>query len=71
MDWMEVNMDSVINSIFCYGFHDTNINYIIINNDEITIYFDGGLYNALNYNALSTLISDISSGLISFIRGIV
>ena len=37
-------MDSVINSIFCYGFHDTNINYIIINNDEITIYFDGGLY---------------------------
>ena len=41
---MEVNMDSVINSIFCYGFHDTNINYIIINNDEITIYFDGGLY---------------------------
>ena len=41
---MEVDMDSVINSIFCYGFHDTNINYIIINNDEITIYFDGGLY---------------------------
>ena len=37
-------MTDILKSIFCYGFHDTDINSITIKDDEIIIYFSDGLY---------------------------
>jgi len=52
-------MEDILNNVFSYGFHDTDIDNIIIENNEIILCFDKGLYTLDENNNEDKLVLGI------------
>ena len=51
--------DTMINNLFKYGFHDTDVNDIKIEGNSIILYFDDGIYILDKFNN-ETNLSEVS-----------
>ena len=52
--------DTMINNLFKYGFHDTDVNDIKIEGNSIILYFDDGIYILDKFNNETNLSKPIS-----------